>query len=94
MDEQSFPCLPVLVGRYVYVRIPGSNNVLNLCEVEVYSTRHNSNSVKGIRFFYALGLNSTKWKFVEWVLTNNREIESLKIHFSTAVEREFLPCLH
>ena len=30
-------CRPKVYGRYLFIRIPGSNKVLTLCEVEVYS---------------------------------------------------------
>ena len=30
-------CRPKVYGRYLYIRIPGSNKMLTLCEVEVYS---------------------------------------------------------
>ena len=33
-----FFCKPTASGRYVYVRIPGNDKVVTLCEVEVYSS--------------------------------------------------------
>ena len=29
-------CRPGLIGRYVYIALSGSNQILTLCEVEVY----------------------------------------------------------
>ncbi|XP_074611781.1 uncharacterized protein LOC141866213 isoform X2 [Acropora palmata] len=34
----TFICNPTASGRYVYVRIPGNNKVVTVCEVEVYSS--------------------------------------------------------
>ncbi|XP_015757056.1 PREDICTED: uncharacterized protein LOC107336496 isoform X2 [Acropora digitifera] len=34
----TFFCKPTASGRYVYVRIPGKNKLVALCEVEVYSS--------------------------------------------------------
>ena len=31
-------CDPPLIGRYVTIVIPGAENILSLCEVEVYGT--------------------------------------------------------
>ena len=33
----TYSCRPKVYGRYLYIRIPGKNKVLTLCEVEVYS---------------------------------------------------------
>ncbi|XP_067026815.1 uncharacterized protein [Acropora muricata] len=34
----TFFCKPTASGRFVYIRIPGNNKVVTLCEVEVYSS--------------------------------------------------------
>ena len=34
----TFFCKPTASGRFVYIRIPGKNKVVTLCEVEVYSS--------------------------------------------------------
>ena len=36
-SSKTYSCRPKAYGRYLYIRIPGSNKVLTLCEVEVYS---------------------------------------------------------
>jgi len=36
-ETKTVYCLPRLVGRYVYIRIPGSRKIITICEVEVYS---------------------------------------------------------
>ena len=40
---ETFLCSPSVVGRFVYVRIPGLGKLLTLCEVEVYSGGKNMN---------------------------------------------------
>ena len=40
---ETFFCSPSVVGRFVYVRIPGLGKILTLCEVEVYSGGKNMN---------------------------------------------------
>ena len=42
-----FYCDPPIVGRYVSVVAPGTSKVVNMCEVEVYSSRGISNGVTG-----------------------------------------------
>ena len=46
-ETKSFYCAPPLVGQFVYIRIPGSRKILSICEVQVYSTRRTSNTIKG-----------------------------------------------
>lgn len=36
--EGIFFCKPAATGRYIYIRIPGINKVVTICEVEVYSS--------------------------------------------------------
>ena len=36
-SSKTYGCRPKAYGRYLYIRIPGSNKILTLCEVEVYS---------------------------------------------------------
>ena len=36
-SSKTYGCRPKVYGRYLYIRIPGSNKILTLCEVEVYS---------------------------------------------------------
>ena len=36
--KKSFYCLPRLYGRYVTIQIPGKDKILQLCEVEVFSS--------------------------------------------------------
>ena len=36
-SSKTYVCSPKAYGRYLYIRIPGSNKTLTLCEVEVYS---------------------------------------------------------
>ena len=36
-SSKTYVCRPKAYGRYLYIRIPGSNKILTLCEVEVYS---------------------------------------------------------
>jgi len=38
-ETKSIYCLPRLVGRFVYIRIPGIEKIVSICEVEVYSFR-------------------------------------------------------
>ena len=35
--SKTFSCSPKAYGRYLYIRLPGRNQFLTLCEVEVYS---------------------------------------------------------
>ena len=35
--SKTYSCRPKAYGRYLYIRIPGRNKILTLCEVEVYS---------------------------------------------------------
>ena len=37
-EEGAFFCKPAATGRYIYIRIPGINKFVTLCEVEVYSS--------------------------------------------------------
>ena len=46
-ETKSFYCDPPIVGRYVSVVIPGTQKLLSICEVEVYSVRRISNGVTG-----------------------------------------------
>ena len=36
-SSKTYSCRPKAYGRYLYIRIPGRNKILTLCEVEVYS---------------------------------------------------------
>ena len=36
-SSKTYSCRPKAYGRYLYIRIPGNNKILTLCEVEVYS---------------------------------------------------------
>ena len=36
-SSTTYVCRSKVYGRYLYIRIPGSNKILTLCEVEVYS---------------------------------------------------------
>ena len=36
-SSKTYGCRPKAYGRYLYIRIPGSDKILTLCEVEVYS---------------------------------------------------------
>ena len=36
-SSKTYFCRPKAYGRYLYIRIPGSDKMLTLCEVEVYS---------------------------------------------------------
>ncbi|CAH3036503.1 unnamed protein product, partial [Porites lobata] len=36
-SSKTYVCRPEAYGRYLYIRIPGNNKMLTLCEVEVYS---------------------------------------------------------
>ena len=38
-ETKAFYCAPPLVGEYITINIPGSNQVLALCEVEVYTSK-------------------------------------------------------
>ena len=40
-----FRCNMTLYGRYLFIRIPGSSEVLVLCEVEVFSAVRSSKKV-------------------------------------------------
>ena len=35
-ETRQIVCSPGLIGRYVYIALPGSGQILTLCEVEVY----------------------------------------------------------
>ena len=37
---KNFFCKPTAYGRYVYVRIPGNDKYVMICEVEVYSKQY------------------------------------------------------
>ena len=36
-SSKAYFCRPKAYGRYLYIRIPGNDKMLTLCEVEVYS---------------------------------------------------------
>ena len=36
-SSKTYVCRPEAYGRYLYIRIPGNDKILTLCEVEVYS---------------------------------------------------------
>ena len=36
-SSKTYFCRPKAYGRYLYIRIPGNDKILTLCEVEVYS---------------------------------------------------------
>ena len=36
-SSKTYSCSPKAYGRYLYIRLPGNNKELTLCEVEVYS---------------------------------------------------------
>ena len=36
-SSKTYSCSPKAYGRYLYIRIPGNDKTLTLCEVEVYS---------------------------------------------------------
>ncbi|XP_074611775.1 uncharacterized protein LOC141866211 isoform X2 [Acropora palmata] len=68
----TFFCKPTASGRYVYIRIPGNNKVVTVCEVEVYSSYlHNlalnqpatqvSTGHGGVASRAVDGNNSTDW---------------------------------
>ena len=42
-SSKTYGCRPKAYGRYLYIRIPGSNKILTLCEVEVYSLSESVN---------------------------------------------------
>ena len=42
-SSKTYSCSPKAYGRYLYIRIPGSNKILTLCEVEVYSLSESVN---------------------------------------------------
>ena len=46
-EIKPFYCDPPIVGRYVSVVVLGTSEVVNMCEVEVYSVRQVSNGVTG-----------------------------------------------
>ena len=35
-SSKTYSCSPKAYGKYLYIRIPGSDKILTLCEVEVY----------------------------------------------------------
>ena len=60
-ETKSFYCAPRLLGQFVYVRIPGKDKIISICEVEVYATRQSVSDVKGnyklmLVFFFLLKL--------------------------------------
>ena len=65
----TFFCKPTASGRYVYVRIPGNNKVVALCEVEVYSSYLHSkfslNSCIAIVIIVIVGRGPWKNQWVE-----------------------------
>ena len=52
-SSKTYFCPPKVYGRYLYIRIPGSNKILTLCEVEVYSLSKGDNVFSSIFCWYA-----------------------------------------
>ena len=46
-ETKAFVCTSSPVGQFVSVSIPGQNKILTLCEVQVYSTKRDRDSVEG-----------------------------------------------
>ena len=51
--SKTYGCRPKAYGRYLYIRIPGNDKILTLCEVEVYSLSKSVNLSSCLFYRYA-----------------------------------------